>query len=134
MNMYNMLHGVNLCTFLILPMLGKHPSEYPRFRDCYTQDRSYPEYNGYIHVYTRDGISDEENRFLDHPCYVDKVIDKDDPTYAAYVFKVPDEWLVDFETISGGSIKISQNYRSMLDKVFPALKLQYDKLFPHTII
>lgn len=34
-----MLHGVNPATFLILPMLGKHPDEYPRFRDCFiTED------------------------------------------------------------------------------------------------
>lgn len=31
-----MINGVNQATFYILPMLGKHPDEYPRFRDCFT--------------------------------------------------------------------------------------------------
>ncbi len=34
MSLYNMINGVNPATFFILPMLGKHPDEYPRFRDC----------------------------------------------------------------------------------------------------
>lgn len=38
MSLYNMLNGVNPCTFLILPMLGKHPDEYPRFRDCFIEE------------------------------------------------------------------------------------------------
>ena len=33
--LYNLINGVNLATFIILPMLGKHPDEYPRFRDCF---------------------------------------------------------------------------------------------------
>lgn len=35
MSLYNMINGVNPATFIILPMLGKHPNEYPRFRDCF---------------------------------------------------------------------------------------------------
>ncbi len=35
MSLYNMINGVNPATFFILPMLGKHPDEYPRFRDCF---------------------------------------------------------------------------------------------------
>ena len=29
------MNGVNPATFFILPMLGKHPDEFPRFRDCW---------------------------------------------------------------------------------------------------
>lgn len=35
MSLYNMINGVNLSAFIFLPMLGKHPNEYPRFRDCF---------------------------------------------------------------------------------------------------
>ena len=30
-----MINGVQPATFFLLPMLGKHPDEYPRFRDCF---------------------------------------------------------------------------------------------------
>ena len=33
-----MINGVNPATFLFLPMLGKHPDEYPRFRDCFISE------------------------------------------------------------------------------------------------
>ena len=41
MSMYNMMHGCNQSTFSILPMLGKHPDKYPRFRDCFCSDEDY---------------------------------------------------------------------------------------------
>jgi len=47
------MNGVNPCVFFILPMLGKHPEEYPRFRDCFVVDEEHPEYDNCIHIYTR---------------------------------------------------------------------------------
>ena len=35
MSLYNMINGVQPAAFFVLPMLGKHPDEYPRFRDCF---------------------------------------------------------------------------------------------------
>lgn len=35
MSLYNMVNGMNQATFFVLPMLGRHPDEYPRFRDCF---------------------------------------------------------------------------------------------------
>lgn len=54
MSLYNMINGVNPATFIILPMLGKHPDEYPRFRDCFIKD-------GMIEVYTRVGGNNRDS-------------------------------------------------------------------------
>ena len=35
MSLYNMINGVQLPTFFVFPLLGKHAEEYPRFRDCF---------------------------------------------------------------------------------------------------
>ena len=54
--MYQMMNGVNEAVFTLLPMLGRHPDEYPRFRDCFAMMEGKPEYNtGYIFVLTRTG-------------------------------------------------------------------------------
>jgi len=36
-----MIEGVNPAAFFILPMLGKHADDYPRFRDCFVQKRKF---------------------------------------------------------------------------------------------
>jgi hypothetical protein len=108
MSFYNMINGASLDTFFILPMLGKHPDEYPRFRDCFTSDETHPEFNDHIHVYTRVGSC---NR-------------------ATYVFSVPEQFKEDFALIKDGKIKnISDNYRSELYRVFPKLKDIFDEIF-----
>jgi len=55
MSLYNMMFGVNQATFYILLMLGKHPEEYPRFRDCFISETEHPQYDNMIHIYTRVG-------------------------------------------------------------------------------
>ena len=55
MSLYNMLFGVTPATFFFFFLLGKHPDEYPRFRDCFLNDEYLPEYDNHIHVYTRTG-------------------------------------------------------------------------------
>ena len=55
MSLYNLVQGVTSAVFFVLPMLGKHPDEYPRFRDCFLKDAEHPEYDNHIHVYTRVG-------------------------------------------------------------------------------
>ena len=54
MSMYNMMNGATPATFIILPMLGKHPDEYPRFRDCFTGDEEQGIEDAII-IYTRTG-------------------------------------------------------------------------------
>jgi len=57
MSLYNLIEGVNPAAFLILPMLGKHADDYPRFRDCFVQKRKF--------VLSKEGLPymtmDEEN-------------------------------------------------------------------------
>ncbi len=60
MSMYNMMNGTTPATFFILPMLGKHPDEYPRFRDCFTADEEQGIENAII-VYTRTGGGNRES-------------------------------------------------------------------------
>lgn len=135
MSLYNMIHGVKLVAFTILPMLGKHPSEYPRFRDCFLEDEGHPEYNDYIQVYTRVGGNNRgegygEEKLYEHPNFVTSFDDSFDNTFATYVFSVPDEWKADFELVKQGKFKeTSQKYRDLLYRVIPKLSDKWDKLF-----
>jgi hypothetical protein len=136
MSLYNMINGVNPATFFILPMLGKHPEEYPRFRDCFIGDDDAKEYKNCIMVYTRVGGDNREayaeqlEEMYAHPNFVGDFDDDFDSTYATYVFSVPDEWRSDFDAIMLGQIeKISPEYQTQLRKVFPKLNDKFDLLF-----
>lgn len=126
MNLYNMLNGVNPCTFLILPMLGKHPDEYPRFRDCFIEE-------GQIVVFTRVGGNNRnsgfgEDQLYSHPNFV-RTYDNDfDSTYGYYVFSVPDEWKDDFEKLLKGE-KPSERYIEQMCKIYPKLEDKFKKLW-----
>jgi hypothetical protein len=130
-----MLNGVNAATFFILPMLGKHPDEYPRFRDCFLKDDEHPEYDGHIHVYTRVGGGNRrcdfgEDELEGHPDFVATFDDSFDSTYGTYVFKVPEKWKDDYLKITGGKLsEISQEYREEIYRVFPKLKTKFDEIF-----
>lgn len=114
-----MLHGVNPATFYILPMLGRHPDEYPRFRDCgVTED-------GKILVLTRvgggnrnDGYGEEE--LYKDPHFVETFDAEWDSTYGYYVFNVPDEWKKDFDAILKGE-RPSQEYIEQACRVYPKI-------------
>jgi hypothetical protein len=121
MSFYNMLNGVNQATFYILPMLGKHPDEYPRFRDCFISE------GGNIAVYTRVGGGNRnqgygEDELYKHPNFAKTYDDDFDSTYATYEFSVPNEWKDDFAKITGGKIEeVSDAYIDQVAKVFPKL-------------
>jgi len=136
MSIYNMMHGTNPATFFILPMLGKHPDSYPRFRDCFLQDEEHPKYDDHIHVYTRTGGGNrddyevENGIMAEHPNYINNFDDSFDSTYASWVFSVPEEWKDDFGKIKNGEIKgISDEYKNKLYEIFPKLKDALDKIF-----
>ncbi len=135
MSLYNMVHGVTYATFFILPMLGKHPDEYPRFRDCFTVNEEHPEYDHHILVYTRvggnnRGASYGEEELYKDPNFVTSFDDDFDNTFATYVFKVPDRWKDDFDKIlSGKLLDISPEYKVELYRIFPKLKDKFDKIF-----
>ena len=138
MSLYNMIHGVTSATFFILPMLGKHPEEYPRFRDCFTKDTEHPEYNEHIHVYTRVGGNNRgcdfgEEDLYKHPNFVTSFDDSFDNTFATYVFSVPEKWKTDFQKIENGKLlEISPEYKDELYRIFPKLKEKFDEIFSLT--
>lgn len=136
MSLYNMLHGTTPATFLVLPMLGKHPDKYPRFRDCFLRDEEHPEYNDHIHVYTRTGggnreayqVGNDEIRAM--PDFVTDFDDSFDSTFASWVFRVPERWVADFAKIQAGELsEISDAYKVELYRVFPKLADKYDEVF-----
>lgn len=130
MSMYNMVNGVNQSTFFILPMLGKHPDTYPRFRDCYLNE------SNQIVVRTRTGggnrseYEDENAVLQSDPNYISDSDCDWDRTYAEFVFKVPDQFKDDFDKIVNGKLlEISQDYKDKMYEVYPKLKEKFDKIF-----
>lgn len=106
MSLYNMVNGVNPSVFLFLPMLGRRPEEYPRFRDCFLGEDE-----NSIVIYTRVGGPNRGCGYGEEELYKDanflKTYDDGfDETYGSYIFSVPDKWRKDFDTIvQGGGVK-----------------------------
>jgi hypothetical protein len=131
-----MVFGFNAAVLWCLPMLGKHPDEYPRFRDCFLGDEAYPEYNGHIHVYTRtgggnrEGYEAENQAMRDMTGFVTDFDDDFDSTFASWVFEVPEKWKADFALIVTNRQKeISPAYREQMKSVYPKLAERIDQLF-----
>lgn len=136
MSLYNLINGVKPATFFVLPMLGKHPDEYPRFRDCLLSDEEHPEYDDHIHVYTRAGggnreaYSDEIEQLRAMPTFVADFDDSFDNTYATFVFAVPKQWQADFDKVKAGRVtEVSDAYQAELVRVYPKLESEFAKLF-----
>lgn len=138
MSMYHMMNkGVNeAVVFLILPMLGKHPDEYPRFRDAFLKDEAHPEFDNNIHVYTRVGGGNRESykEQIDimkaDPHYISDFDDSFDSTYASFVFKVPEQWEDDYLRIMNKQFEdLSTPYKEMVYHVYPKLKDKMEILF-----
>jgi len=131
-----MINGVKPATFFILPMLGRHPDEYPRFRDCFLKDSEHPEYDNHIHVYTRTGGGnrdsyEEGNESMRQiPEFVTDFDDSFDSTFASWVFKVPEKWKADFKKIMAGNVKdVSPEYQAELRRIYPKLNEKFDEIF-----
>ena len=127
MNLYNLVNGVNPATFLLLPMLGRHPDEYPRFRDCFLNE------DEQIVVLTRVGGNNRNTGFGEEalykdPNYVKTYDDEFDSTYGYYVFNVPKEWKDDLANILNRK-KPSAKYLDQMCKVFPKLEGKFRELF-----
>lgn len=132
MSLYNAMHGVNQSTFFVLPVLGKHPEEYPRFRDCFLGDDEMPNTEGKIIVYTRTGGGNREHyesENADIESMDDFLFDYDDPfdsTFACWVFDIPSKWETDVKKVLDGNIlEASNNYKKMIIATFPKIQ---DKL------
>lgn len=120
MSLYNAINGFNPACVLVMPMLGRKQSEYPRFRDCFVED-------GKIAIYTRVGGNNrgcgygEEELYKD-PNFVTTYDDDFDHTYATYLFNVPEKWKPDFDKILDGKLhEVSDNYYNYVCEFFPML-------------
>ena len=128
MSLYNMINGVNPSTFYFLPMLGKHPDEYPRFRDCFIGEDE-----NSIVILTRVGGNNRncgfgEEELYNHPNFIKTYDDDFDDTYGYYVFSIPDEWKNDFNSMVNGK-GFSESYLNQMCKVFPKLKDKFTELY-----
>lgn len=126
-NLYNLLNGVNPATFFILPMLGKHPDEYPRFRDCFVNK------DNQIVVYTRVGGGNRNNGYGEeelykHPDFVRTYDDDFDNTYGYYVFNVPEKWKDDFDKFFKKQ-KPSEEYIEHICSIYPKITGEIKEIF-----
>ena len=126
MSLYNLLNGVNQSTFYILPMLGMHPENIPRFRDCFVEDRT-------IIVLTRVGGNNRncgygEEKLYEHPNFIKTYDSEEDSTYGFYVFSIPEEWEDDFDKLLRGE-RPSEKYIDQMCNVYPKLKTKFRDFF-----
>jgi hypothetical protein len=144
-----MINGVQPATFWLLPMLGKHPDEYPRFRDCFpgllSNSTEVDQFNipkksvtrdNFISVYMRIGGGNREYyeteiaELQNSPHYLKDYDDDFDNTFATFVFLVPVEFLEDFvKIIQGKLLETSQKYQDILYKVYPKLTEKFNSIF-----
>ena len=64
------------------------------------------------------------------PEYIEDYDDDYDPTYATFVFKVPEVFTKDFELIVEDKIEdTSEEYKAKLYSIYPELSEEFDELF-----
>lgn len=131
--LYNMVHGYNPACVWILPLLGRHENEYPRFRDCYVEEQKDGEY--LIVIYTRVGGRNrnygfgEEELYKD-PLFVETVDDDFDNTYAEYKFRVPEKWKDDFnKLIERKFSETSKEYQELIKSFYPKIADKIEVIF-----
>ena len=130
MSLYNAIMGYNPACVIIMPMLGRRDSEYPRFRDCFVSDDKER-----ILIYTRVGGNNrgcgygEEELYKD-PNFVTTYDDDYDNTYATYEFKVPSEWKADFDAIMDNRFDdVSDEYVECVKSFYPKLTDSIEEFF-----
>lgn len=122
MSLYNLVSGMNPSTFFILPLLGKHPEWYPRFRDCFFDVEGME-----IAVLTRCGsqyhseYKEKVDAIKAMPTFLDFADDSEDSTYGMFLFGVPEEWVEDINKIfSDGTFSaVSDKYKETIMSTFP---------------
>ena len=131
MSFYNMMNGYNPACVFILPMLGRHQDDYPRFRDCFVTD------DGNIAVFTRVGGGNRNCGYGEEELYEDEYFlttydDDFDSTYATYEFRVPGKWKSDFDKMMDGKFsEVSEEYVEYLKDFYPRLAKDgvFDEVF-----
>lgn len=129
---YNIINGYNPACFWIMPLLGRHENEYPRFRDCYLEESN----NEYlIVIYTRVGGGNRncgygEEKLYKDPLFVETVDDEFDNTYAEYKFKIPERWKNDFNKILNKDFTNTSNeYKKLIKSFYPNITEQLKDFF-----
>lgn len=117
MSLYNMIHGFNPITPIILTVLKKTSSEFPRFRDAYIKDK-------YMIVLTRTGggnresYKNENDEITKHPLYVKNHDDSYDSTYALWYFNLPEDFPIDKEILEKHNDPgIQQKFEKFIEKL-----------------
>ena len=130
--LYNMVNGYNPACVWVLPLLGRHENEYPRFRDCYVEQK---DGEHLIVIYTRVGGGNrncgfgEEELYKD-PLFVETVDDDFDDTYAEYKFRVPEKWKEDFNKIVEGKfMETSKEYQELIKSFYPKIADKIEAIF-----
>lgn len=139
MSLYRIMHGVNPVTFFVLPLLGKHPEEYPRFRDSFIGDPERDDTAGKLILYTRTGGGNREAYEEDNTLITEMdgfLFDYDDDfdcTFANWVFDIPEKWVDDISKWRNGKLsETSKEYQDKLIEVFPKLKEKLTEAFNPT--
>ena len=120
MSLYNMIKGFDPACLWIMPMLGRHQEDWPRFRDCFVEDNT-------IVILTRVGGGNRdtgygEDELYKDPNFISTYDDEYDSTYGYYVFKVPDEWKEDFDKLRQGKFaETSKAYQGLMRSFWPTL-------------
>lgn len=149
MTLYNTLYGMNPAVFFYGPMLGKHPAEYPRFRDMFlgklTRSTDTDPYGiplrktddqEVITILTRTGGANreeyrEENQMMrDMPGFIEDYDDSFDNTFACWVFEIPEKWKKDYRALREMKVsEVSMAYRKQMEKIYPKLQTTFNQMW-----
>lgn len=131
-----MIHGVNPATFFFLPMLGKHPDEYPRFRDCFVEREDLPHFAYNIILLTRTGgdnreaYKEQNDAIRNMPDFVTDFDWDEDTTFAYWIFDVPAKWRQDYDAIKlSQAEEVSRAYKDEVYRVYPKIEQKLRALF-----
>ena len=133
MSLYNTINGYNLAVFFIAPLLGVHPEEWPRFRDCFSDGKE-------IEILTRTGDEEEwDNKMIyEHPDFkekrpfIQKIGDQEvkDETFALWAFRIPEKWQEDFKFVHEREFtNVSQEYQDLIKETYPKAYLVIQSIF-----
>ncbi len=135
-NFYQAMHGINPATFFLLPLLGVHPDQIQRFRDCFHGDMLMEKTAGLIVVYTRTGGYyrtaegyEEGIQFLKGiGGYKFDFDQPSDTTYAFWCYEIPALFADDVAKVMEGRYsETSEEYKQKVLGIYPKLR---DKLSP----
>lgn len=120
------LKDCNQAAYYILPMLGRHPNNFPGFFDVAVGDDRRPEYDHHIHIIVHRDRLYQDNKYLfslkTDPNFIAYLEDEDYEDYATLVFRIPPFWRLDYiRFVNGDYDEFSDDYKDRVEKIFPEL-------------